>query len=209
MNTVFKSYIQAWTLLAAALPVLLTLSTRSPLTRRLLLVSIVVPTLPHLGWMVSNQFTNRPLGMDGLEWMSPGDRAIVNYLRRQPPGVTLIEAIGGPYSEYARFSANSGVPAYLGWDNHELVWRGHGVTEETGRRRAMVDELYGSGDPNRVRELVAESGVDFVAIGTLERKDHDAASLAAVALAGEVVVDVDGALLVRFGGGGGNGGGRK
>jgi uncharacterized membrane protein len=199
MNTVFKSYIQAWTFLALALPVLVGMCTPRRLWRRVIVVVIVLPAVPHLVWMVLNQVSDRPLGIDGLAWMTDGDRSIVEYLRDQPPDVSIIEAIGGPYSEYARISANSGVPTYLGWENHELVWRGHDITDLTGRRRAVVEEVYASGDPERVRQLVGEAGVDYVAIGSLERKDHSSEALAAVRAAGDVVVDVEGGVLVRFG----------
>lgn len=198
MNTVFKSYIQAWIFLALALPVLARFCAPRKIWRAVLVAAIVLPTLPHLVWMGLNQVSDRPLGLDGLAWMSAGDRAIVDYLRDQPSGTSIIEAVGGPYSEYARLSANSGVPAYLGWENHELVWRGQDITEMTGSRRTLVQEVYTCGDPNRIRELVGEAGVNFVAIGSLERKDHPGEALAAVREAGEVVVDVEGGTLVRF-----------
>jgi uncharacterized membrane protein len=198
MNTVFKSYIQAWMFLALALPVLIGLCVPRRVWRRVAVALLLVPVLPHLLWVILNQVSDRPLGLDGLAWMSKGDRAIVEFLRDQPPGVSIIEAVGGPYSEYARLSANSGVPAYLGWENHELVWRGHGVTETTGRRRELVEAVYGSADPVQIRELVRRAGVDFVAIGSLERQDHPGEALEAVRAAGEVVLDVEGGTLVRF-----------
>ena len=110
----------------------------------------------------------------------------------------VIEAVGGAYSEYARLSANSGVPAYLGWENHEFVWRGPHITEMTGRRRQLVEELYRCGDPVRVKQLAREAGADLVAIGSLERRDFPADSLEAVMAAGEVELDEDGGVLVRF-----------
>ena len=45
------------------------------------------------------------------------------------------------------------------------------------------------GDPDRIRELVAESGADFVTIGAFERQDFPAEALAAVREAGTVVHD--------------------
>jgi YYY domain-containing protein len=199
MNTVFKSYIQAWMVLALALPVLVRMTFRRVVARRVLVAAVVACGAPHLLWAVLNQFSARSLGLDGFRGMWPGDRAIVRFLRDQPPGTTLIEAVGGAYSEYGRLSAHSGVPAYLGWENHELVWRGHSVTQETSRRRRLIDELYSCRDPEVVRQLVAGSGVDLVAIGFLERQDFPAAGLEAVRAAGNVVLDDDNGVLVGFG----------
>jgi len=201
MNTVFKAYIQAWVLLAAALPALLRLAVPAKVPRRILTALLVVAALPHPVWMVLNQTSGGPLGLDGMAWMERGDRGVVGFLRDQPGGTTMIEAVGGAYTEYARFSANSGVPAYLGWANHELVWRGHGVVEETNRRSELVRELYSCGDTDRVRDLVSESGTDLVTIGAFERRDFPAASLAAVRSAGTVVHDEEGGVVVRFDGG--------
>jgi YYY domain-containing protein len=199
MNTVFKAYIQGWILLAVSMPVTLRLAFGHPWVRRVVTAVLVVAALPHLVWMGLNQVSDRPLGLDGIAWLSDGDRAVVEFLRQQPRGTTIVEAVGGAYTEYARFSAQTGVPAVLGWANHELVWRGHGVVDETNRRTELVNELYSCGDVERVREIVTELAADLVVIGALEIKDFDAAALNAVRAAGEVVLDQDGATVVSFG----------
>jgi uncharacterized membrane protein len=199
MNTVFKAYIQGWILLAASMPVMLRIAFGHPLVRRSVTAVLVVAALPHLVWMGLNQLSGRPLGLDGIAWLSEGDRAVVKFLRQQPRGTTIVEAVGGAYTEYARFSAQTGVPAVLGWANHEMVWRGHGVVDETNRRTEMVNELYSSGDVQRVRDIVSELAADLVVIGALEIKDFDAVALDAVRAAGEVVLEQDGATVVSFG----------
>jgi hypothetical protein len=78
-----------------------------------------------------------------------------------------------------------------------MVWRGNEILEETSRRKGLVQALYGSADADEVRRLAAEAGADLIAVGSLERQDFGEESLAAVAAAGEVIVDRDGALLVR------------
>jgi uncharacterized membrane protein len=198
MNTVFKSYIQAWMLLAISLPVLIKVAIGRPRFRAAGTAVLMAAALPHLVWMVLNQLSGRPLGLDGMAWMHPGDRAIVRHLRAQPTATTLVEAVGGAYTEYARFSAYSGVPAYIGWENHELVWRGHGVTRETNRRAQLVRELYSCGDPAAIRSLVDDAGVHVVTIGALERKDYPRESLDAIRRAGAVELDEDGGVVVRF-----------
>jgi len=199
MNTVFKAYIQAWIFLAIALPVLLRLGLRHKAMRWGVLGLAVVLALPHPVGVIIQQFKAESWGLDGMAWMTPGDRAIVEALRRQPHGTVVAEAVGGAYTEYARLSAASGVPAYLGWANHEGVWRGGEIYAETGPREELLKRLFSSQDPKEIRRLAKEAGIHLVAIGSLERKDFAAAKLRAVAEAGEVVVDEDGGMLVRFG----------
>jgi YYY domain-containing protein len=199
MNTIFKAYIQAWVLLAISLPVLIRIGFGKPWMRWGALMLGVILALPHPVGMVVQQFKAESWSLDGMAWMSPGDRAIVRALRREPHGTTMIEAVGGAYSEYARLSAASGVPTYLGWANHEGVWRGNEIHAETARREKLVSRLYSSRDPREVRKLAEEAGVHLVAIGALERGDYSASQLRAVAQAGEIVLEQDDALLVRFG----------
>ncbi len=199
MNTVFKAFIQAWIFLVVALPVLLRWGIRRREVRVAVIGLMVVLALPHPAGMTVNQFTAAELGLDGMRWMPAGDRAIVRALRSQPPGTMLAEAVGGAYTDYARLSAASGVPAYLGWGNHELVWRGSDISGETERRKELVERLYSSTDPQEVRQLAAEEGIHLVAVGSLERLDFTEEGLAVVEAAGEVLVDQDGALLVRVG----------
>jgi uncharacterized membrane protein len=149
--------------------------------------------------LVLKQFKAESWSIDGMAWMTAGDRAIVEALRKEPPGTMMIEAVGGAYSEYARLSSGSGVPTLLGWANHEGVWRGSEIHAETERRRGLVSGLYSSRDSKEVRRLANEAGIHLVAIGALEHKDYSAAKLNTVAAAGEVVLDQDGGMLVRFG----------
>jgi uncharacterized membrane protein len=199
MNTIFKAYIQGWVLLAIALPVFFRVGFHRPWVRWGALTLGVILALPHPTSMVLQQFRAESWSLDGLAWMSPGDRAIVRSLRREPYGTTMIEAVGGAYTEYARLSAASGVPTYLGWANHEGVWRGHQIHAETERRKNLVSRLYSSRDPREVQRLAEEAGVHLVAIGALEHEDFSASQLRAVAEAGEVVLEQDDGMLVRFG----------
>ncbi len=198
MNTIFKSFIQGWIFLAVALPVLLRWGVRHRAARAVLVSLMVVVALPHPMSMVGHQLKAQSRGLDGLTWMRAGDRAIVRWLRQQPAGTTIIEAVGGAYSEYSRFSAASGVPTLVGWSNHEMVWRGSDILVETGRREEIVKEIYSVGDPAKVRDLVTKEGFQLVVIGSLERKDFEEAGIQAVIDAGEIVLDEDGGLVVRI-----------
>jgi len=198
MNTIFKAWIQGWVALAVALPVLVRIAAPDRPSRRTLLAVVGLLAVAHPAAMAWQVVRAPDRGINGLVWMTPGDRALVDGLRRQPLGVTMVEAVGPAYSEFARLSSASGVPALLGWENHELVWRGSSITSETGRRRRVVEAIYASDDPDEILRLARTERVDLIAVGSLERRVVSDATLAAIRDAGAVVVDVEGGLLVRI-----------
>lgn len=198
MNTVFKAYIQAWVLLAVVAPALLAHVFTVYRDRVTVVLVIAVLALPHPVSAFLAAVTAPSSQIDGLAWMDAGDRSLVDLLRREPPGTTLVEAVGPAYSEFARLSSASGVPAYLGWENHEMVWRGSDVTQETTRRREQVQLIYTCGDPEKIARVASEAGIDVIAVGSLEQRKYNANQLAAVRAAGTVVPAEGGAFLVRI-----------
>ncbi len=182
MNTVFKASHQAFTLLAVAAPVLLGWLRRRRPARAVAGAALVIAAgLPHLGVLAWRSGPALPAEWSGLTWMAPGEREAARWLHRQSgDGVWLVEAVGDAYSDAARLSSASGVPAVLGWENHQLVWRGDQVRPETERRKRLVEAVYTSADEEAVRRAAGELGARFIAVGRKERQIYGSEGLEVV-----------------------------
>lgn len=189
MNTVFKASHQAFTLLAVAAPVLLGWLRRRRETRAIVAAVLVVAAgLPHLVALGWRSGPSLPPDWSGLTWMAPGEREAARWLHRQPRGVALVEAVGDAYSDAARMSAASGVPAALGWENHQLVWRGEQIRAETERRKLLIATVYTSGNATAAATAARELGARFIVVGSKERQAYPQAGLEAARQAGPVAL---------------------
>jgi uncharacterized membrane protein len=181
MNTIFKFYYQAWLLwgVAAAfgVAVLLQELRRTPaLLFRLGLVLLLGMGMAYtvLGLWEKTQGFRPLLGwtLDGtayLERQNPDEMDAVRWLRAAPLGV-VAEAVGGSYSGYARVSMLSGQPTVLGWDFHEVQWRGTG--DLTGARKADIQRLYCARSWDLAQSVIAQYDIRYIYIGSLERMTY-------------------------------------
>jgi uncharacterized membrane protein len=181
MNTVFKTFSDAWPLLAlgTALLLPLVLSTRrAAATIRVFAAVALFATLFHPLAAVVVRFKQEGGTLDGLRWMArdtPGDRAAVAWLRlHAAPNAVVAEATGNPYSDYARIGFASGRPTVLGWANHEGLWRAEAGEAEIRGRQADLQQLYTSTDVPYVLDLVRRRRIDYIVWGSLEQKDFGA-----------------------------------
>ncbi|RIK42136.1 MAG: hypothetical protein DCC58_11500 [Chloroflexi bacterium] len=139
MNTVFKLYFQGWLVLSVAtvaglLGATARASRRGQIavwgtTAALLVLSLTYTPLSAWDWTAG--FAQRK-GLDGAAYIAlsnPADQAAIAWINDHAvPGDTLVEAPGCAYQVYAgapynRMSAFTGVPALVGWENHENQWR--------------------------------------------------------------------------------------
>ena len=110
--------------------------------------------------------------LDGSEYYRSRDPALmqaVNLLWNEQVGV-LAEAVGhdgGDYDSYARVSMLSGMPAVLGWQYHEVQWRGG--EDEIGSRPADIALLYETADWETAQALIDKYNIEYIYIGDLER----------------------------------------
>ncbi len=181
MNTVFKTFSDAWPLLAlgTALLLPLVLSTRrASATIRVFVTLALLATLVHPLGAVVARVKQEDGTLDGLRWMArdtPGDRAAVAWLRlHAAPDAVVAEATGNPYSDYARIGFASGRPTVLGWANHEGLWRAEKGEGEIRARQFDLKELYTSPDVPFVIDLVRRRKIGYIVWGSLEQKEFAA-----------------------------------
>lgn len=205
MNTVFKVYYQAWQMLAvaSAYVVYCLLRRRWPMPVGWLfrgggLLAFAIAVLLAVGSLAypvaatlakTGEFAGRPV-LDGMAFMANserGDYAAINWLNQNVVGTPVIlEGVGGSYSQFGRVSAFTGLPTVVGWDGHELQWRGTG--EEAGKRKSDVATIYQTPDEQTARSLLAKYGVTYVYVGRLERETYGrTGGIDTIARLGEVV----------------------
>ncbi len=183
MNTVFKFYFQAWVLwalvgvygLAWAFGYL-----RGH--RRVGIVGMAVLFLALGGVYTAlaiparSQLQQAGVTLDGEAWVArhfPDDEAGIRWVRAHVPGdATLVEATGGSYSFFGRISAFSGRPTLLGWDFHELQWRGAALSRQAGSRSQDIERIYKQERGAALLELLHAYNVQYVVLGSQERQKY-------------------------------------
>ena len=179
MNTVFKFYFAAWLLWGVAGAFAaneLWPERRSQAPRLLLLVPLLLGLIyPALAvWTKTEGFA--PLQgrtLDGaayLAQLSPADYEAVQWINTGLPTGVLVEAVGGSYTQYGRIAANTGLPTVLGWDFHEIQWRG--TAEPQGSRRGDIELLYEAPDWETVQPILQTYDVAYVYVGPLEQTSY-------------------------------------
>jgi uncharacterized membrane protein len=184
MNTVFKLYYQVWIVLAAIGAYglhywrsrHLRFTGVSLWTSRALATVVAVLLVGALYYSVAASVSkvDAPRGgptLDGLAYLdstSGAERAAIERLREVArPDDSIVEAVGGSFTEFGRISAATGIPAILGWTGHEHQWRGSEDPFEG--READVERIYRTDDAAEAGRLLARYGVTFVYVGARER----------------------------------------
>jgi YYY domain-containing protein len=188
-NTVFKLWYQAWYLLAVAAGYALVNATRwlRPVPLAVWGAGVVVLVAAGAAYPLAapaartGGFAASPT-LDGARWLPPDDAAAISWLSRHADRPAVVaEAVGEDYSDSARVSTFTGLPAVLGWAGHEIQW-GH----DPGTRAEDVALLYETTDPEVARAVVERYGVRYVFVGSLEREQYDLAGLAVLGQLGPV-----------------------
>lgn len=113
-------------------------------------------------------------GLDGIAYLNrlyPTDYQAILWLNKNIKGQPVIlEAQGDSYTDYARISANTGLPTVLGWTVHEWLWRG--TYDIPAPRINEVKTLYETEDINQTKNLIRKYNISLVFIGDLERQKY-------------------------------------
>lgn len=113
-------------------------------------------------------------GIDGTTYLStlyPGDYQAISWIQENVSNQPiLLEAQGDSYTDFSRFSANTGLPTILGWTVHEWLWRGS--YDIPAPRIDDVKTLYESTDTSVTQQLLKQYNITLVVIGPLERQKY-------------------------------------
>ncbi len=206
MNTVFKFYLQAWTLFGVTTAYgLATWAPRAlswrPGWRRLAwgvtaVLFVLVMLYPPFAARakVKDRFSAEasPHGLDGMAYMDNAvqiennvdvqladDKAAMQWLLHNVQGSPVIlEAQIPEYRWGSRFSVYTGLPTVQGWNWHQRQQRSVVPSTEVERRVNQVQEIYDTPDLLRAHSLIDLYGVRYIVVGGLERAYYSPEGLA-------------------------------
>ncbi|HKY53003.1 MAG TPA: DUF2298 domain-containing protein, partial [Anaerolineales bacterium] len=182
INTIFKFYYQAWILLslAAALGVAVLASELRGVASALFTAGLVIVIGAGLVYPVfalqsktDNFKAEHPdqRTLDGEAYLAnlmPDDYQAFQFMKQVKPGV-IAEAVGGQYTEFARYSTFTGLSTVLGWPGHEDQWRDHALQ---GSRRDDIQLLYTTSDWTTAQTIIDRYNIRYIVVGNLERNTY-------------------------------------
>ena len=179
MNTVFKLYLQIWILWGVAAGYCLyDLSLKHLISRKRTIWTVLFCILiascciyPFTATYTKMNIDHNPASLDGIAYLNGSDRGdyfAISWIRRNITGTpVIIEAPGRCYSTDSRVSAFTGLPTVIGWEGHEVMWRGS--YGDVRVRAEDVDKIYSTGNINTAIGLLNKYNVSYVYIGAAER----------------------------------------
>ncbi len=207
MNTVFKVYLEIWffwTLAAAFASALLPRLGVGVRMRRIWNGALVVLlgmglVYPLAGTYARTGGFGNPRSYDGMALLCrefPGDCGAIRWLEEHAEGMPVImEAVASAYAWESRFSTFAGLPAVLGWANHEAGWRN--AWDPVMERYADVERAYKTLDPQEAMAILEKYGVTYVVVGSLEKRRYPSTGLRKFELFMEPVYEDGGVILYK------------
>ena len=184
-NTMFKLGYQAFIMLSIAAAFIIfrvTISAKSMSVKLIvgsywfvaLLGFLLVSVYPYFSTRSYYNGLKNYQGLDGLAYfrqLYPADYDALFWLRQNVAGQPVIaEAAGESYTDFARISANTGLPTMVGWPVHEWLWRGS--VDETTKQAADVERLYNTNSAEEAHTIITKYSVSYVFVGALEHQKY-------------------------------------
>lgn len=114
-------------------------------------------------------------GLDGLKYLEiikPEDYKAINWINKNISGQPVIlEAQGDSYTDFARISANTGIPTVLGWTVHEWLWRGS--YDVPAKRFQDITDLYETDNLKLAKRIIDKYDIKYIYIGVLEDEKYN------------------------------------
>lgn len=185
MNTVFKFDYQGWTLLGLAAAYGLTRATGIFRAHFHAAIGVITAAILLAGGAGAAAYTilapqsanwgGTATGLDGATALrdtppQSGDYRAISWLRSRTRSSNPVEleAVGKPYdADSARVSTFTGLPTVMGWQDHEVQWRG--ADREIQTRATAVTTIYTTPSIARARALLRRYNVTYVFVGSAER----------------------------------------
>ena len=197
MNTVFKFYLQAWTMLgissASALFWLLPeIRNHWKINLQTIWMAILVllvgsaalfPLLAGADKIRDRMSKEAPHTLDGMTFMATShyneagydmdlnqDYLAIQWMQRNITGSPVIVEGNAPlYHWTSRFSIYTGLPTVIGWDWHQIQQRSITPSTWVTNRTQDVADFYTSLDQASVKDFLDKYDVSYIVVGQLER----------------------------------------
>jgi YYY domain-containing protein len=214
MNTVFKFYLQVWTLFSISSAVALgwvleSLPSWAPQWRRVwqgAVVTLVIgaalfPLTAATAKIKDRMAANAPLTLDGMkymeyafyDWKGPMDLSedyrAIRWMQENIQGSpVIVEAnLRDLYRWGSRFSTYTGLPSVVGWEWHQQQQRVINPPAWVSSRINEVDEFYNTIRLDSAKKFLDKYDVQYFVVGPLERNLFPEMSLAKFAQANGVL----------------------
>jgi uncharacterized membrane protein len=203
MNTIFKFYLQAWTLLAvsggAAFAWLLAdIHTWLPRWRNtwqtvltILFAGAALYTVAATTDKVSDRMTpDAPHALDSMTYMAHSefwdtsvmdlsqDYRAIRWMQENVQGSpVIVEANCPEYRWCTRFTIYTGLPGVVGWNWHQRQQRALGPPTMVTDRVDAIGQFYNTPDIGFAADFIARYNVRYIVVGQLEQIYYEAAGL--------------------------------
>jgi YYY domain-containing protein len=203
MNTIFKFYLQAWTLLsvscgAAFVWILADLRIWRPRWRNtwqtvltILFAGAALYTVAATTDKVSDRINPRaPHTLDSMTYMAYSeywdtntmdlsqDYRAIRWMQDNIKGSpVIVEANCPEYRWCSRFTIYTGLPGVVGWNWHQRQQRALGPPTLVTDRVDAIGEFYNTTDTSFVKDFLAKYDVRYIVVGQVEGNYYEDAGL--------------------------------